>query len=257
MLPSVESTALAPQGAAVADARTLVRRAAMDGLGTLFLLAVVVGSGIMAERLSGGSAALALLANSLATGAGLVALILAFGHLSGAQFNPAVTVTAAFLGERPWKEVPAYVAGQMLGAVAGVAIAHGMFGEPLFTISSHARTGTGQVFAESVATFGLLAVVFFASRRVGPTGLAVAVGAYIASAYWFTSSTSFANPAVTVARTLTNTFTGIRPADAPGFIVGETLGIVAFVLLALRLTPVWPDRRPTPGTTASYNQPTR
>jgi glycerol uptake facilitator-like aquaporin len=208
----------------------------MDGLGTLFLLAVVVGSGIMADRLSGGSAALALLGNSLATGAGLVALILAFDHLSGAQFNPAVTVTAAFLGASPWREVPAYLAAQMLGAVAGVAIAHGMFGEPLFTISSHPRPGPGQAFAELVGTFGLLAIVFFASRR-GTMPLAIAVGAYIASAYWFTSSTSFANPAVTVARTLTNTFTGIRPSDAPGFIVGETLGTVAFVLLALRLTP--------------------
>jgi glycerol uptake facilitator-like aquaporin len=242
LLRSVRRTGFAPRAASVADAGTLLRRAALDGLGTLFLLAVVVGSGIMAERLSGGSAALALLGNSLATGAGLVALILAFGHLSGAQFNPAVTVTAAFLGARPWREVPAYVIAQMLGAVAGVAIAHGMFGEPVFTVASHARPGPGQVLAEFVATFGLLAVVFFASRR-GPTGLAVAVGAYIASAYWFTSSTSFANPAVTVARTLTNTFTGIRPSDAPGFIVGETLGTIAFVLLAVRLTPEVPAER--------------
>jgi glycerol uptake facilitator-like aquaporin len=206
----------------------------MDGLGTLFLLAVVVGSGIMAERLSGGSAALALLANSLATGAGLTALILAFGPLSGAHFNPAVTVTDAVLGSRPWREVPAYVAAQLLGAVAGVATAHLMFGEPLFTVSARPRAGAGQVFAEAVATFGLLAVVFFSPRR-NLTGVAIAVGAYIASAYWFTSSTSFANPAVTAARVLTNSFTGIRPSDVSGFLAGESLGAAAFAVLAHRL----------------------
>jgi glycerol uptake facilitator-like aquaporin len=242
LLRSIDRRRSAPGAAPVVHAEGLLRRAAIDGLGTLFLLAIVVGSGIMGERLSGGSPALALLANSLATGAGLVALILALGHLSGAHFNPAVTVTDALLGARPWREVPAYVAAQMLGAVAGVATAHLMFGERLFTISSHPRPGPGQVFAESVATFGLLAVVFFTSRR-GPTGAAIAVGAYIASAYWFTSSTSFANPAVTVARTLTNSFTGIRPADAPGFLVGEALGAAAFALLALRLVPRTPAER--------------
>jgi glycerol uptake facilitator-like aquaporin len=189
---------------------------------------------MMAERLSGGQPAVALLANSIATGAGLVALILAVGDLSGAHFNPVVTAIDAFLRRRPWREVPAYAVAQMLGAVAGVAAAHLMFGEPLFTVASQARPGGGRIFAEAVATFGLLAVVFFTSGK-GTTAVAFAVGAYIAAAYWFTSSTAFANPAVTLARCLTSSFTGIRPADVPGFLAGEALGAVAFALLARRL----------------------
>jgi len=214
-----------------APGASLARRSVVEGLGTAFLLAAVVGSGIMAVRLSGGNTALALLANSLATGAGLAALILAFGAFSGAHMNPAVTLSEAILRGRPWREVPPYVSAQVLGAVAGVAMAHAMFGEPLFSLSVRSRTGLPQIFSEAVATFGLLAVIFFSARRdVAP--VAMAVGAYISAAYWFTSSTSFANPAVTLARSLTDTFTGIRPADVPGFLAGQAVGTSAFVLLA-------------------------
>jgi glycerol uptake facilitator-like aquaporin len=203
----------------------------VEGLGTAFLLATVVGSGIMAQRLSNGNPGLTLLANSIATGAGLVALILAFGSFSGAQFNPAVTLTDAILRERPWRDVIPYLAAQTAGALLGVAAAEVMFGAPLFAFSEQARGGLPRVFAELVATFGLLAVVFLSSRE-NLIEVAVAVGAYIAAAYWFTSSTSFANPAVTIARSATNTFTGIRPADVPGFLAGQALGTVAFISLA-------------------------
>ncbi len=205
-------------------------------MGTALLLATVVGSGIMGERLSGGNAAVALLANSIATGAGLFALILAFGGFTGAQFNPVVTVADAILRDRRWREVPPYVAAQIVGAFAGVGIAQAMFGEPLFAISSKARAGLAQVLAESVATFGLLTVIFLSRRGVAE--VAAGVGAYIAAAYWFTSSTSFANPAVTLARSVTDTFTGIRPADVPGFLVGQALGTAAFVVVARWLAPV-------------------
>jgi glycerol uptake facilitator-like aquaporin len=215
---------------------SLARRAVVEGLGTAYLLAAVVGSGIMAERLSGGHAGIALLANSLATGAGLVAIILAFGSFSGAQLNPAVTVADALLHGRPWREVPPYIVAQTVGAFAGVAMAQAMFGEPLFTVSQKVRAGRPEAFSEFVATFGLLAVIFFARRR-GVAAVAVAVGSYIAAAYWFTSSTSFANPAVTLARSVTNTFTGIRPADVPGFLVGQILGTAAFWLAARWLMP--------------------
>jgi glycerol uptake facilitator-like aquaporin len=235
-LRAIDQPRLHPATVLIPEAESLARRAVGEGLGTAFLLAVIVGSGIMAERLAGGQAALALLANSIATGAGLVALIVAFGDLSGAHFNPAVTAIDAFLGRRPWREVPSYAAAQMIGAVAGVAVAHGMFGEPLFAVASQARPGGSRIFAESVATFGLLAVVFLTSSR-GPA-VAIAVGAYIASAYWFTSSTAFANPVVTLARSLTNSFTGIRPADVPGFLAGEALGAAAFAVLAHRLLPM-------------------
>jgi glycerol uptake facilitator-like aquaporin len=208
----------------------------VEGLGTAFLLATVVGSGIMAERLFGGSAGLTLLANSLATGAGLAALILAFGSFSGAHWNPAVTVTDALLGGRPWREVCPYLAAQTLGAFVGVAAAQLMFGEPLFTLSQKARSGLPQAFSEALATFGLLAVIFFAARH-GVAAVAAGVGSYIAAAYWFTSSTSFANPAVTLARSATNTFTGIRPVDVPGFLAGQVLGTTTFVLAARWLTP--------------------
>jgi len=220
-----------------ASSPPLTQRAAAEGLGTAFLLVAVVGSGIMGERLAAGNAGLALLANSLATGAALIALLLAFGPVSGAQFNPAVTVADAILHRRPWREVPAYIAAQVLGAFAGVAIAHGMFGEPLFSFSRRVRSGAGQVLGEAVATFGLLAVIFLASRR-SPEAVAVAVGAYITAAYWFTSSTSFANPAVTLARAATDTFTGIRPADVPGFLLGQAAGACSF-LLSVR----WSSRR--------------
>jgi glycerol uptake facilitator-like aquaporin len=237
-LRAIEQSNPLPPTSAFPEAESLTRRAIGEGLGTAFLLAVIVGSGIMAERLAGGQPAVALLANSLATGAGLVALILALQDFSGAHFNPAVTATDALHGRRPWREVPAYAAAQILGAVTGVAAAHRMFGEPLFTLASNARPGGGRIFAEFVATFGLLAVVFFTSGK-GPAAVAAAVGAYITAAYWFTSSTSFANPVVTIARSLTNSFTGIRPADVPGFLAGEALGAAAFAVLAYRL----PHRR--------------
>ena len=229
MLPAVDSGS--SPDAFHLSARSLVRRSIVESLGTAFLLAVVVGSGIMAERLSGGNAALTLLANSIATGAGLVALIIAFGSFSGAHFNPAVTATEAILGSRPWREVPPYVAAQVLGAVAGVAAAEAMFGASVLALSEKARSGVPYAFAEAIATFGLLAVIFV-SRQRSVAETAVAVGAYIAAAYWFTSSTSFANPAVTLARSLTNTFTGIRLADVPGFLLGQAVGLVAFALFA-------------------------
>jgi glycerol uptake facilitator-like aquaporin len=222
------------EAAASAHSPSLARRAVAEGLGTAFLLATVVGSGIMAERLAAGNAALALLANSLATGAGLFALILAFGVMTGAHFNPLVTLADAIRRNRPWRDAPAYVAAQVVGAFAGVAAAQAMFGEPVFAISQKVRAGLPNVFAEAVATFGLLAVIFF-SRRGAES--AAGVGAYIAAAYWFTSSTSFANPAVTLARSVTDTFTGIRPADVPGFIVGQGFGTAAFLVLARWLTP--------------------
>ncbi len=190
----------------------------------------------MAERLSNDNTAIALLANSLATGAGLIALILAFGSVSGAQFNPAVTVADVFLGGRSSRDLVPFVIAQSVGAVVGVGAAQVMFAEPLFELSTRSRGGVGQVLGEAIATFGLLIVAFFASRR-SLEAAAVGVGCYIAAAYWFTSSTSFANPAVTLARSLTNTFTGIRPADVPGFIAGQAGGLVAFVLFARWLYP--------------------
>lgn len=212
---------------------TLMRRATAEAIGTAFLLAAVVGSGIMAERLAGGNVALALLANAVATGAALVALILAFGPISGAHFNPAVTLADAARGGVAWRQAPAYLAAQIVGAFAGVACAHIMFGEPLFFASTHVRSGTAQWGSEFVATFGLLAVIFGARRDVVP----FAVAAYITAAYWFTASTSFANPAVTLARAASDTFAGIRPADAPGFIAAQLLGAATAVLLYRWLVP--------------------
>jgi len=203
----------------------LQRRLAAEGVGTAFLLAAVVGSGIMGERLAGGNVAIALLANTIATGATLAALILTLGPISGAHFNPAVTMADASQGGIPWREVPLYIGTQLAGAIAGVLAAHLMFGEPLLQLSHHVRAGPAQLFSEFVATFGLLAVIRGCSRtRV--ESVSVAVGLYITGAYWFTASTSFANPAVTAARALTNTFTGIRPADTPGFIVAQFAGAV-------------------------------
>jgi glycerol uptake facilitator-like aquaporin len=214
----------------------VVRRAVAEAVGTAFLLAAVVGSGIMGERLAGGNVAIALLANTLATGAMLVALILTFGSISGAHFNPAVTLADASQGGLAWREVPVYIAAQVLGAFAGVAVAHLMFDEPLFFASSHVRAGEAQLFSEFVATFGLLAVIW-GCVRLRSSAVPFAVGAYITGAYWFTSSTSFANPAVTLARAASDTFAGIRPADTPGFIVAQLAGAMAATLLFRWLVP--------------------
>jgi len=221
----------------------LGRRLVAEGVGTALLLATVVGSGIMGERLSGGNVAVALLANTLATGAGLVALILTFGPISGAHFNPAVTLADATQGGLPWREVAPYALAQVVGAIAGVAAADVMFGEPVFSLSTHARSGVAQVFSEFVATFGLLAVIWGCSRRRSEA-VPFAVGAYITAAYWFTASTSFANPAVTVARALTNTFAGIRPADVPAFVVAQLVGAAAATLLFRWLVPALPQVAP-------------
>jgi glycerol uptake facilitator-like aquaporin len=218
----------------------LQRRAVSEALGTAFLLATVIGSGIMGERLSGGSVGLALLANTVATGAALVALISTFGSISGAHFNPAVTLADATQGGIAWREVPAYIAAQIVGAFSGTAIAHLMFGEPLFSASTHARSGPAQLLSEFVATFGLLAVIWGCVRRRSPA-VPFAVGAYITAAYWFTSSTSFANPAVTLARAASNTFAGIRPTDAPGFILAQLCGAAAATALFRWLVPTLPE----------------
>jgi glycerol uptake facilitator-like aquaporin len=205
---------------------SLGRRLAAEALGTAFLLAIVIGSGIMGERLSGGNAAMALLANSLATGCGLAVLILIFGHVSGAHFNPAVTLAAASMKVFPWGDVPPYIAVQVAAAFAGVAAAHVMFDEPLFFASTKIRTGPHQWWSEAVATFGLLMVIW-ACVRERVAAAPYAIGAYITAAYWFTASTSFANPAVTLARAASNTFAGIRPEDAPAFILAQLLGAAA------------------------------
>lgn len=214
---------------------SLPRRLAAEALGTAFLLATVVGSGIMGQQLAGGNVALALLANSLATGGGLVALILGFGPVSGAHFNPAVTLADAGLGGLPWRDVPAYIVAQVAGAFAGVAAAHLMFAQPLFSASLHVRSGPAQWWSEFVATFGLLAVIISCSRH-RPAATVFAVAAYIVAAYWFTASTSFANPAVTLARAATDSFAGIRPADVPGFVAAQLLGAGAATLLVGWLT---------------------
>ena len=193
------------------------------------LLAAIVGSGIMGERLAAGNTAIALLANTIATGAALAALILTFGPISGAHFNPAVTLTVAWQREFPWREVPAYLLAQISGAFAGVAVAHVMFGLPLFFASRHERSGGSQMFSEFVATFGLLAVIW-SCVRFRTSAVPFAVAAYITAAYWFMASTSFANPAVTLARSASDTFAGIRPVDAPAFIVAQLAG--AFVATA-------------------------
>jgi glycerol uptake facilitator-like aquaporin len=205
------------------------------------LLAAVVGSGIMADRLSNGNEALALLANTVATGAALVALILTFGPVSGAHFNPAVSVADASQGGLAWREVPGYICAQMAGAVVGVWVAHAMFGERLFMLSLRERSGAAQMLSEFVATFGLLAVIWGCSRRRADA-VPFAVAAYITAAYWFTASTSFANPAVTLARSLTNTFTGIRPADVPGFLVAQFAGAMVATVLFRWLCPERPRR---------------
>lgn len=228
---------------------TLGRRIVAEGLGTALLLAVVVGSGIMAERLAGGNVAIALLANAIATGAGLIALILMFGTISGAHFNPVVTLSEAWQTNIPAREVAPYIGIQVIGAFAGVAAAHMMFGEPLFVESQHVRTGAAQWWSEFVATFGLIAVIIGCSRS-RPSVTPFAVAAYITAAYWFTSSTSFANPAVTLARSATNTFAGIRPDDTPAFIGAQLLGAAAATLIFCWLYPPAPLNSTVGGTVA-------
>ena len=215
---------------------TLARRLTAEALGTALLLAAVVGSGIMGERLANGNVAIALLANTIATGAALVVLILTFGPISGAHFNPAVTLADASQSGLPWREVPGYILAQVSGAIVGVAIAHVMFGLPFFFASRHARAGLAQMFSEFVASFGLLAVIWGCVRSRSQV-VPFAVAAYIVAGYWFTASTSFANPAVTLARSLSDTFTGIRPVDVPGFIVAQFLGAMAATLLFRWLKP--------------------
>ncbi len=206
-----------------------MRAIVAEAIGTALLVAAVVGSGIMGERLSGGNVALALLANSIATGAVLVTLIFTFAPISGAHFNPAVSLAAAIEGGFAWPRVPGYLGAQLLGAVAGVTAAHAMFEHPLIALSHHSRAGFGQLFSEFVATFGLLVVIHGTGKRAAVVPLTVA--AYITAAYWFTSSTSFANPAVTIARGLTDTFSGIEPNGIPGFIAAQLAGAFAATLL--------------------------
>jgi glycerol uptake facilitator-like aquaporin len=219
---------------------TLIRRVAAELIGTAMLLAAVIGSGIMGERLAGGDPGIALLANTLATGAALVALILTFGPISGAHFNPAVTLADASQSGLAWREVPAYIGAQIFGAFLGVAIAHVMFGLPLFFASRHARSGMRQMFSEFIATFGLVSVIW-GCVRFRAAMVPFAVAAYISAAYWFTSSTSFANPAVTLARAASDTFAGIRPVDAPGFIIAQLLGAAAATLLFRWFVPSLPN----------------
>lgn len=233
---------MAPTASTPKSEATLGRRLVAEALGTAYLLAAVVGSGIMAERLSGGNAALALLANAIATGAALVALIVTLAPVSGAYFNPAVTLAGAWGGALRWRDTPAYVAAQLTGALVGVAAAHAMFALPLFTASQRARAGGAQAFSEFVATFGLLLVIRGCARARLPV-VASAVAAYITAAYWFTASTSFANPAVTIARALTDTFSGIRPADVGTFILAQLSGAATATVLfqwLLRDSVDWP-----------------
>jgi glycerol uptake facilitator-like aquaporin len=214
----------------------ILRRATSEALGTALLLATVVGSGIMAERLAGGNQAIALLANTIATGAVLVTLILAFGPISGAHFNPAVTIANATQGGIGWRIVPVYIVAQITGAFAGVGLANLMFDHPLFFASQHAREGWSQLLSEFIATFGLLSVIWGCVRRRS-SAVPFAVGAYITAAYWFTASTSFANPAVTLARSASDTFAGIRLVDTPGFIAAQLAGAMAATLLFRWLVP--------------------
>jgi len=209
-------------------------------LGTAFLVAAVIGSGIMGERLAGGNLAIALLANTIATGAALLALILTFGPISGAHFNPAVTFADALEHGIPWSEVPAYIAAQCAGGILGAVVAHLMFGLRWHSQSSHSRQGWALVFSEFVATFGLLSVIWGCSR-LRSDAVPFAVASYITAAYWFTASTSFANPAVTIARSLSDTFAGIRPSDVPWFIAAQLAGALSATLLFRWLIPDLPD----------------
>jgi glycerol uptake facilitator-like aquaporin len=215
---------------------SLARRVIAEFIGTAFMVAAVIGSGVMGDRLANGNVALALLANTIATGAALVALIFAFGGISGAHFNPVVSLMDAFERGLPWKETPHYVMGQVLGGITGAVVAHLMFGLPLVSFSRHARGGPAQVFSEFVATFGLVSIIWGCSR-LRSNAVPFAVGAYITAAYWFTASTSFANPAVMIARCLSDTFAGIRPVDVPWFVVAQFLGAIAATLLFRWLVP--------------------
>jgi glycerol uptake facilitator-like aquaporin len=215
---------------------TLSRRIVSEFVGTGFLVAAVVGSGIMGERLAGGNVAIALLANTIATGAALAALILTFGPISGAHFNPAVTVADAIERGVSWPVAACYVLAQCVGGISGAIAAHLMFGLPAISLSHHARSGSAQVFSEFVATFGLLCVIWGCSRQRSQI-VPFAVAAYITAAYWFTSSTSFANPAVTIARSLSDTFAGIRPLDVPLFVAAQFAGAIAATLLFRWLVP--------------------
>jgi glycerol uptake facilitator-like aquaporin len=216
----------------------LTQRLGAEGLGTAFLLATVIGSGIMAERLAGGNQALALLCNTLPTGAILVVLITIFGPISGAHFNPAVSLVFALRKDIRWAEFLSYSAVQIAGGILGALLAHAMFEIPIFKISGTARTGLGQWIAELVAAFGLILTILGCLSRNAPA-VPMAVGLYITAAYWFTASTSFANPAVTIARTLSNTFAGIAPADAPAFIAAQVIGALLALFIARAL---WDER---------------
>ena len=215
----------------------ILRRSVAEFLGTAFLLMAVVGSGIMAERLSGGNSALALLANTVATGAALLFLILAFAPVSGAHFNPIVSLSSALHHGLSWNDLFVYVTTQIAGAMTGVATANLMFGLPAFFASTKIRSGPEQWLGEFIASFGLVGVIIAVSRRHNVIAVALSVAAFITAAYWFTSSTSFANPAVTIARSLSDTFTGIRPADAPAFIVAQIAGGLAAAYLFNWLVP--------------------
>lgn len=205
-------------------------------MGTALLLAAIVGSGIMGERLAGGNTAIALLANAIATGATLFALITVFGPVSGAHFNPLVTLIEAVSGRMVWRTAGLYIIAQLAGAIAGVAAAHLMFGLPLYSLSIHIRTGPAQWFSEGVATFGLM-IIILNCARYRPDAVPAAVALYITAAYWFTASTSFANPAVTIARSLTDTFSGIRPVDVPGFVIAQCAGAAIAVLIYCNTSP--------------------
>jgi glycerol uptake facilitator-like aquaporin len=213
------------------ETTSLSKRGVCEGLGTGLLVAAVVGSGIMGERLAGGNVAIALLANTIATGAALAALILTFGSFSGAHFNPVVSLAVALRGMMPWAEVPFYVAAQFSGGLLGTILAHLMFGRTWYSASVHQRSGLPQLLSEFVATFGLLCVIWGCVKVRSVLAAPVAVACYIVAAYWFTASTSFANPAVTVARCITDTFSGIRPIDVPGFVGAQILGALAATLL--------------------------
>jgi len=233
---------------------SLPRRIVAELFGTGFLVAAVVGSGIMGERLANGNVALALLANTIATGAALVALIIAFGPISGAHLNPVVTLMDAFERGLPWLETPYYIAAQIIGGIAGAISAHLMFGLSMISLSTHARSGPAQAFSEFVATFGLVSVIW-GSSRLRSNDVPFAVGAYITAAYWFTASTSFANPAVTIARCLSDTLAGIRPKDVSWFLAAQIAGGFAATLLFRWLVPGLPSRASdvliAPGSAAS------
>jgi len=219
---------------------SLPRRVIAEFLGTGLLVAAVIGSGIMGDRLAGGNVALALLANTIATGAALVALILTFGPLSGAHLNPAVTLADALEGGLPWSEASCYVVAQALGGIAGAVVTHLMFELPPVFFSRHVRSGPAQFLSESIATFGLLSVIWGCSRTRSHV-VPFAVGAYITAAYWFTASTSFANPAVTIARSMSDTFAGIRPADVPAFVLAQLTGAIGATFLFRWLIPSLPS----------------